>query len=104
MITKFRKYISNVIFPWQNILDNSYDRLDDAENVIKEQKTVISNQTDYSLMLQDNISRVYEMVSQLAKTVVDSNLIVQAQLEKEKEQIRIERELNEEINKLRAIN
>lgn len=104
MITKFRKYISNVIFPWQSILDRSFNLSDDLEDIIKEKNSLINQQSDYVDSLIQKIDSMYEMFLQMARTATDSTSMIQIQLEKEKEQIRVERELNEEINRLKVIN
>lgn len=104
MITKFRKYISNVIFPWQSILDRSFNSNDDLEDIIKEKNSLINQQSDYADSLIQKIDSMYEMFLQMVKVAADSTSMIQIQLEKEKEQIRVERELTEEINRLRVIN
>lgn len=104
MITKFRKYISNVIFPWQSILDRSFNLNDDLEDIIKEKNSLINQQSDYVDSLIQKIDSMYEMFLQMARTATDSTSMIQIQFEKEKEQMRIERELNEEISRLKVIN
>jgi len=104
MITKFRKYISNVIFPWQSILDRSHDLNDDLEVIIKEKNSLINQQSDYADNLIQKIDSMYDMFLQIVKASTDFSAMIQIQFEKEKEQIRIERELTEEINRLKAIN
>jgi hypothetical protein len=104
MITKFRKYISNVIFPWQSILNRSFNSNDELDDIIREKNSLINQQSDYADNLIQKIDSMYDMFLQMAKTAVDSTSMIQIQFEKEKEQIRIERELTEEINRLKVIN
>lgn len=104
MITKIRKYISNVIFPWESTLNRSFDLNDDLEDIIKEKNYLINQQSDHTNNLIHKIDSMYGMFLQIAKAAVDSNSMIQVQFEKEKEQMRIEKELTEEINRLKAIN
>jgi ElaB/YqjD/DUF883 family membrane-anchored ribosome-binding protein len=104
MITKIRKYISNVIFPWDSILNRSFDLNDDLEDIIKEKNSLINQQSDHANNLIHKIDSMYDMFLQMAKVAIDSNSMIQVQFEKEKEQMRIEKELTEEINRLKVVN
>lgn len=104
ILLDLRKYISNIIFPWQPTLNDNFELVEAANDVIKEQKVVIHQQSEYLNALQINIANVYEMFNQLAKAALDANLNVQLQIEKEKEQNRIERELRDEVHRLKVIN
>ena len=104
ILLDIRKYISNIIFPWQPTLNDNFELVEAANDVIKEQKVVIHQQSEYLNVLQTNIANIYNMFTELSRVTVEANVNLQICLEKEKEQNRIERELRDEIQSLKAIN
>jgi hypothetical protein len=97
MITKIRKYISNVIYPWESTLDRTFNVIDDYKEMVKNQDLEISRQFEHSNMLFEKIDDIYEKFLELAKVTMNANVMIQCHLEKEKE-------LTEEIRVLKVIN